>query len=443
MGAASSPPDRIYSVSDLNRLIKGELEGRFSTLWVQGEVSDLTRAHSGHLYFTLKDADSKLSAVMWRSAAQKLPFRIDNGLQLVCRGKISVYMPRGQYQLIAERIEPKGKGALQLAFEQLKMKLSREGLFAPEAKQALPLLPRRIGVVTSPRGAAVIDILRTLERRFARLHVQIYPARVQGEGAAEEVVEGIEYFASRPDIDVIIVGRGGGSMEDLWAFNEEAVARAIFNSPVPIISAVGHEVDFTIADFVADIRASTPTAAAEMVIEKEQSFSERIGHLEVRAAQQLRHLTLERKNRVLGLIHHRAFQNFKLRLFSLAQNVDELEMRALESVKDERRRLADVRSRSRLSEERLRNRIRTLLQSLGSTWEKRCAQLDGLSPLNILEKGYSLCWFTDSGKPAPGIANISEGDAMTVSFRKGRFFCRADRIDRNAVIESFPLRSED
>jgi exodeoxyribonuclease VII large subunit len=420
---------RIYTVSEVTGLIKAELEGRFTSIWVQGEISDFTRAHSGHLYFTLKDAGSQLQAVMWRSSAQRLSFDLENGLQVICRGRISVYEPRGRYQLLVDRAEPMGKGALQLAFEQLKRKLAQEGLFAEEAKQPLPLLPRRIGVVTSPRGAALIDILRTLERRFARLHIRIYPVRVQGEGAAEEIVAGIEYFASRPEIDVIIVGRGGGSMEDLWAFNHEAVARAIFHSPVPVISAVGHEIDFTIADFAADIRASTPTAAAEMVIEKEQSFRDRIDFLETRSEQSLRRLVLEHRNRVLGLIHHRAFENFKMRIFSLSQAVDELEMRASTAVRTEKERLAEARSRTRLLDQRLKTGIRARLQSLRAVFEKRCAELEGLSPLKILGKGYTLCRKTDSGKPVRRIEEVSPGDDMTVCFLKGSFSCRVGEVD--------------
>jgi len=273
-------PDNVYTVSEITKLIKEELESTFPLLWVEGEISNFHRHHSGHLYFTMKDAACQLRAVMFRSEAQRAAFEMKDGLQVVCRGRINVYEPRGEYQIIVELVEPKGKGALQLAFEQLKEKLKKEGLFDPRFKKKLPLLPNKVGVVTSPRGAAIVDILKTLERRFARLHILIYPAKVQGEGAADEIVEGIDYFSQRPDMDVIIVGRGGGSIEDLWAFNEEKVARAIFRSKVPVISAVGHEIDFTISDFVADIRASTPTAAAETVIEKEASFEERIENLE-------------------------------------------------------------------------------------------------------------------------------------------------------------------
>ncbi len=280
--------DKVYTVSELTGVIKIALETAFPQVWVEGEVSNARKYGSGHLYLTLKDAGSSIPAVIWRGDASRLKFEVKDGQQLVCRGKIDVYPPRGAYQLIIDRAEPKGKGALQLAFEQLKEKLKAEGLFDPARKRKLPLRPKKIGVVTSPTGAAIVDILRTLERRSAKLHVLIYPAKVQGDGSADDIVAGIRAFAAMPDMDVLIVGRGGGSIEDLWSFNEEKVARAIAASPIPVISAVGHEVDFTIADFVADIRASTPTAAAEMVVETEEAFAERIANLERRAAQCLR-----------------------------------------------------------------------------------------------------------------------------------------------------------
>ena len=341
---------------------------------------------------TLKDEKSQLSAVIWRSSAQKIPFDLENGLLVVCKGRISVYEPRGEYQIIVDVIEPKGKGALQLAFEQLKEKLNKEGLFDPQIKKKLPLLPKKVGVVTSPRGAAIIDIIRTLERRFARLHVVIYPAKVQGEGAAAEIEEGIDYLSQYPGIDVIIVGRGGGSMEDLWAFNEESVARAIFRCPIPVISAVGHEIDFTISDFVADYRASTPSVAAEMVIEKEQSFQEWISNFEDRIHHHLSYHLQEQKNRVLDLVHHQVFQNFKLKLFSLAQRVDELEARSVDTIKNMRHRIVESSSRAIIMEEKMTSLIKSMIQNLKALWERLSVELDSLSPLNVLKKGYTLCW---------------------------------------------------
>ena len=429
------PSERIYTVSEITRLIKQELESRFPEVWVMGEVSGFTRAHSGHLYFTLKDETSQISAVMWRSQAGKVPFELENGLEVVCKGRINVYEPRGRYQLQVEQVEPKGKGALQLAFEQLKEKLHKEGLFDPELKKKLPLLPRKMGVVTSPRGAAVIDIIRTLERRFGRVHLLIYPVKVQGEGAAEEIVEGLDYFSARKDIDVVLVGRGGGSIEDLWAFNEEIVARAIFRCPIPVISAVGHEVDFTIADFVADIRASTPTAAAELVIEKEEMFVERIDNFLKRIINRLQYATQEWKNRVLGLIHHRAFQNYKVRLMILSQRLDELELRALNTIRDKQQRISEGRSRALLLEERMGNILREKLQLLKGKWERLGAELHNLSPLNILKKGYTLCWKEGGKLLVRRIDEIKAGEDMTVSFYRGEFTCKVEAVDKKKAIE--------
>jgi exodeoxyribonuclease VII large subunit len=427
--------DRIYTVSEINALIKGEIERTFSSVWVVGEVSDFKRAHSGHLYFTLKDEASQLRVVMWRSSARRLKFELENGLQVLCRGPVNVYEPRGQYQLIVDLVEPKGKGAMQLAFEQLKEKLSKEGLFSLEKKKQLPSLPSKIGLVTSPRGAAIVDIIRTLERRFARLHVVIYPVKVQGEGAAQEIVEGIDFLGADPEMDVLIVGRGGGSMEDLWAFNEEIVARAIYRCPVPVISAVGHEVDFTIADFVADIRASTPSAAAEMVIEKEQAFVERIENLKHRIVHHLRFTLQEKKHRVSFLVQHRAFQNFRIRLMNLEQRVDELEIRAVSVIKKLQQKIVESRSRALISEEKLLSVLREKLQSLTAKWERLSAELHNLSPLNILEKGYTLCWKDGGRSLVRSIVEVVENQELAVSFNRGEFTCSVKRVNPGKRIE--------
>lgn len=433
---SSLKPDKIYTISEVTRMVKRELESAFPLLWVEGEISNFHRHHSGHLYFTLKDEMSQLRTVMFRSWAQKVAFELKDGLQIIARGRINVYEPRGEYQLMVEMAEPKGKGALQLAFEQLKEKLKKEGLFDPALKKKLPLLPKKIGIVTSPRGAAIIDILRTLDRRFARLHILIYPAKVQGEGAADEIVEGIDYLGNIPDIDVIIVGRGGGSIEDLWAFNEEKVARSIFRCPVPIISAVGHEVDFTIADFVADIRASTPSAAAEMVVEKEQSFEEKIENLENRLIQNQKYFLQERRHEVLSLTKHRAFQNMKVMLLNLEQKVDDLELGAWNVIRNLKQRISEIQSRTIFLEEKLRSTLRGRLQQLQASWERFSVQLHSLSPLNILKKGYTLCW-KDSGQSLiRRIDDVPEEEEVTVSFNKGEFSCLVQKIDRSKLIES-------
>ena len=427
--------NKVYSVTELTNIIKNELESKFPLIWVEGEVSNFKRAQSQHLYFDLKDEHSQLHAVMWRSHAVKIPFKMEDGIQIVCKGLISVYAQRGQYQIQVEQVEPKGKGALQLAFEQLKKKLEKEGLFDPEKKKKIPLLPKKVGVVTSPKGAAIIDILQTIERRFARLHILIYPVRVQGEGAAEEIVKAVDYLGTVPDLDVIIVGRGGGSIEDLWAFNEEEVARAIFRSSVPVISAVGHEIDFTIADFVADKRASTPSAAAEILIEKEQALLERIESFEKVMEHQMRYMTQERKSRVMDLIRHHAFQRFKERLYQLAQNVDDLDIRAVNFMRGEQKKMAEYRSEVRFTEQRITALIKDRLSSLKSKWEMLASQLHNLSPLNILKKGYTLCWEEGSDSLIKTIDKVEKGKSLTVSFFKGEFRCKVSSVDRRKMIE--------
>ena len=435
-------PDKIYTVSEVTRMVKMELESSFPLLWVEGEISNFHRHQSGHLYFTLKDEMSQLRTVMFRSEARQVPFELEDGLQVVARGRINVYEPRGEYQLVVELLEPKGKGALQLAFEQLKEKLRKEGLFDPALKKKLPLLPKKVGVVTSPRGAAIVDILRTLERRFARLHVLLYPVKVQGEGAAEEIVEGIDYLGQLAGIDVIIVGRGGGSMEDLWAFNEEKVARAVFRCPVPIISAVGHEVDFTISDFVADIRASTPSVAAEMVIEKEESFREKIDNLGKRMVHYQRYFLQERRHEVYSLAHHRAFQNMKISLLNLEQKVDELEMKAWNTIRTMQQKISEDKYRAVLLEERIRNILKGMLQQFQARWETLSAQLHNLSPLNILKKGYALCWKDGGRLLVRRIEEVEKDKEMTVSFFKGEFTCLVRDVDTARSIESRVDRDE-
>jgi len=405
-------------------------------VWVEGEVSGYKRAASGHVFFSLKDEKSVIKAVMWQSTARQVPFEVKDGMKVVCRGKVSVYEPRGDYQLYVDLVEPKGKGALQMAFEQLKEKLKAEGLFDEKRKRRLPLRPKTIGVVTSPSGAALRDILRILERRYARLHVVIYPARVQGEGAAAEIVEGIDALGARPGIDVLIVGRGGGSIEDLWAFNEEPVARAIARSPVPVISAVGHEVDFTIADFVADVRASTPSAAAEMVIETEAAFAERIGALTRRLAETLRFEVQRLRGDVDDLARHRIFQNFQVRLANLARKVDDLETRGRNVIRAEQRALAAHQGAARLAAERLGYVLRRTLAERRAAWDRLTAALDALSPLAVLKKGYTLVWKEGGLRLARRIEEVEAGETVEVSFFKGEFRARVESVDRKKLLES-------
>ncbi len=430
----AGPEKKIYSVSEITGHIKKLLEDAFPSVWVEGEVSNFKKAHSGHLYFSLKDEASHLGAVMWRSSAAKIPFKLEDGLQVVCFGRINVYEPRGQYQLQVDIMEPKGKGSLQLAFEQLKEKLGKEGLFSPDKKKKIPLFPHKVGIVTSPRGAAVTDILQTLERRFARLHILIYPARVQGEGAADEIVAGVDFFNSIPDMDVIVVGRGGGSIEDLWAFNQEKVARAIYRSRIPVISAVGHEIDFTISDFVADVRASTPSGAAEILIEKEHSFVDRIESLEKGIRHHFLYFIREKRHQVMHLIRHQGFQNFKMRLLHLAQKVDELELRSMEVLRSQQRVLAENRSRTCLLEEKIIHILRHRVDNWKGIWENLAAQLHSLSPLNILKKGYTLCWKADGKTPVLNIERVDPGQRMRVAFHRGEFCCRVETVDKTKSI---------
>jgi len=364
---------KIYSVSGLSLELKNLLEKQFPDVWVTGEVSNFRAATSGHFYFTLKDASAQIRAVCFRNQARYLKFKPQDGISVIARGHLSVYEARGEYQLYVEYLEPAGVGALQLAFEQLKAKLAAEGLFDPARKKPLPGLPSAVGVVTSPTGAVIRDILHILKRRFPNMNVTLYPVKVQGEGAAEEIVAGIEYFNRHPIVDVLIVARGGGSLEDLWAFNEEIVARAIAGSKIPVISAVGHETDFTIADFVADLRAPTPSAAAELVVHRKQDFldelRERVRHM----GQILRLKLSEARESLTALRMHRVFQTMLTRLGERAQRVDEayaiMERAVHSNLERARRRLLE------LNAQLLRHEPRRLVQLRRLQLQEQRAQI--------------------------------------------------------------------
>src|SRR6516164_817485 len=303
------------------------LERRLTDIWVEGELSNFKASAAGHLYFTLKDERAQLSAVCFRNAARLLRFRPENGKLFRARGRVSTYESRGEYQLIVEVLEPAGLGALQLAFEQLKAKLEKEGLFKPERKRPIPAFPRRVGIVTSPKSAALRDILAVLKRRHNAVNVLIFPAEVQGEGASIQVMEGIDYLSRSTDVDVVIVARGGGSMEDLWPFNEERVARAIVRSKKPVISAVGDEVDFTISDFVADLRAPTPSAAAEIVIKSKNEIAERVRQLEGKLESIVKYRVSALRNFLASKVGSRGFVVAENRIRRLSQRVDDLGFR--------------------------------------------------------------------------------------------------------------------
>jgi exodeoxyribonuclease VII large subunit len=405
-----APVRKIYSVTELSLEIRNLLEKQFPDVWVSGEVSNFRAAGSGHLYFTLKDETAQLRAVCFRNQARYLKFKPQDGLAVIARGHLSVYETRGEYQLYVEFLEPAGVGALQLAFEQLKQKLAAEGLFDAARKKPLPVLPRAIGVVTSPTGAVIRDILRVLRRRFRNMNVVLYPAKVQGEGAAQEIAEGIEYFNRRALVDVMIVARGGGSLEDLWAFNEEVVARAIAASRIPVISAVGHETDFTIADFVADLRAPTPSAAAELVVHRKQDFLTELQNRARRMAQVARLKLSEAQQALTELRMHPAFQSLATRIAERAQRVDEHVAVLKQSIRtllhnarqqwlrgsagvvrhDFRRHFGLKRAALEDRERRFENEFRRFLTERRNRLAQLGAVLRERSPQTILERGYSI-----------------------------------------------------
>ncbi len=437
---------KIYSVFEITTEIKQALE-KFGVLWVKGEMSNFKHHSSGHMYFSLKDDRAQLKAAFFRNNNYYLKFRPEDGLEVLVRGRLSLYEPRGDYQVIVEYMEPVGVGSLQLAFEQLKQKLRAAGLFDEEHKVRLPLLPKKVGIVTSPTGAAIQDILRILRRRNASLDVLIYPARVQGAGAAEEIAAGVKYFNTREDIDVIIVGRGGGSMEDLWAFNEEVVARAIFASEIPLISAVGHEVDFTIADFVADLRAPTPSAAAEMVSGAREDLLATVSSLSGRALQAVRLLIERRRSALERLARNRAFNIAPNKVRELQQRFDEAASQMNQTMT---RFLTALRHRERVLQTRLikvdlrqmiarnreivtgkRNRlysaIRARLRGWRSRFEVEVGRINALSPLAILERGYAICR-QKQGAILRDAARVSPGDQVAVTLARGEIDCRVERI---------------
>jgi exodeoxyribonuclease VII large subunit len=434
-----APERKIWSVAELTARISGVLSSQFSNLWVEGEVSNFRSAQSGHLYFTLKDARAQVKCVCFRTQAVRLKFRPEDGLKLIVRGSISVYEPRGEYQIYVEHIEPSGVGALQLAFEQLKRRLAAEGLFDEGRKKPLPLLPRRIGVVTSPSGAAVRDIIRILRRRFPNLHLTVYPVRVQGEGSAKEIAAALKYFNRKKSVDVILLARGGGSIEDLWAFNEEVVARAIAACAIPIVSGVGHETDFTIADFVADVRASTPSAAAEIVVKSRQEFKRHLMELEHKSFQRLRYLLLQYRHHLKELTTHIGFRRLEDLLRRHRQQNDELTARlgvALQgriellrhryTIAATRIASFDLRAQIRTLDLRLMQRstelgvrIERLLVSKIQRLETLRVLLEERSPMRVLQRGYAIC--TDGeGNVVSAADQVSVGAEVKVQLARGR-----------------------
>jgi exodeoxyribonuclease VII large subunit len=442
-------PMHILTVSQVTRDIKDVLEDTFPAVWIEGEISNLRIVQSGHAYFTLKDAQSQLRTVMFRSALRQIRFTPEAGMQVVVRGQLTVYEPRGDYQLLADTLEPKGVGALQLSFEQLKERLFQEGLFDETRKRPIPAVPQRIGIVTSPTGAAIQDIIRVVHRRRANVHLYLYPVRVQGKEAPAEIVTALAALNRfEPKLDVLIVGRGGGSLEDLWAFNEEAVARAIANSEIPVIAAVGHEIDYTIADFVADLRAPTPSVAAELVATSEEELRQQLTSLVMRA-QSVAQQTLRRTRGTLERVVTSRVLREPQRLIEMRQQqIDDLMLQLEKAWQNNAhecaRRLqtlnrALIRLNPRTRWQRLRTRLHALPHRLETTLRSRLAlrretlhglgaMLNSLSPLAVLGRGYSVCRHTVTQRLLTSIATIHPGQHVEVLLGDGQFTCTVDDV---------------
>jgi exodeoxyribonuclease VII large subunit len=433
------PTRRTLTVSELTARIRDLLGKNFTDIWVEGEISNCREAQSGHIYFTLKDDRSQVRCVFFKQQQRGIKFRPEDGLHVTVRGSISVYEARGEYQIYVENVEPVGLGALQLAFEQLKKRLEAEGLFAARRKKPLPMLPSRIGLITSPRGAAVRDVVRILRRRFPNVHLMVFPVRVQGEGAAAEMVKALKVFNQKKLVDVLILARGGGSMEDLWAFNEEPLARAIVASEIPVISGVGHETDFTIADFVADVRASTPSAAAELVVQTRREFDKHIADLRETLASLVRYRLLDLSKRVHELSARRGFRRPLDLLRQQRQRADEMTSRlalGLRARLEQSRkrftalhlRIATFDFRVKISAFRLRleklsadlcGRAERLLRTKSEHLERLALQLHERSPLKVLERGYAIA--TDvNGNLLRDAAQVQLGDAVSIQLHRGR-----------------------
>ena len=406
---------KVYKVTEINRLARLALENEFGDIWIEGELSEVKKWPSGHTYFSLKDGQSVLRSAFFKNDQRGLTFELKNGDKAQVFGRLNIYEAKGTYQFIVRRAEPAGRGSLQEAFEQLKKKLAAEGLFAQERKKPIPLLPQHVGVVTSPSGAAVRDVLNVITRRFPNLHVVIAPARVQGEGAAEEIAQGIRNLHTLGGVDVMIVGRGGGSLEDLWAFNEEVVARAIAESTIPVISAVGHEVDFTIADFVADLRAATPSAAAELVVGQKEAFEEALAAYADRLTRSLHATTLQLRNRLTAASKSYVFREPANMIRQYAQRIDGLWDRMRRSPE---RVMEQHRQKVRESSLRLQHQSATAMAAHQQHLRRLKDQLKALSPQATLKRGYSVTR-TSAGAVVKTIDQVKEGTALQTMLADG------------------------
>lgn len=442
----SAPERKIWVVRDLVAAVRTRVEREYSDIWVEGEISNFRAHESGHLYFTLKDENSQIRAVMFRSQARLLRFRPENGMHIILRGRVTIFEGRGELQLSAEYLEPKGAGALQIAFEQLKAKLESEGLFDASRKKPVPSVPQLIGIVTSPQAAALRDILNILRRRHHTANVLIYPAQVQGETAPKEVSAGVKYFNRTKNVGVIIVARGGGSAEDLAAFNDEGLARTVAVSEIPLISAVGHETDFTIIDFVADLRAPTPSAAAELVIRSRQEIEEQTEALRLRLARAIRYRLLMAKQTLTEVAQQGAFARVidginqrQQRLDDLRFRLEKTERRLIETNRrrwerasasvrhyDTRRILAGMGHELSTYAAAIAAAMRTSLLRHRSRFQQLDRELRALSPVAILERGYALI-FDSAGKLVKGSSQVDVGDEITARLAKGSLTARVEK----------------
>ncbi len=398
--------EKFFTVSEITREIRTSLEHEFSNIGVLGEISNVRRPSSGHVYLTLKDKNSQLQAVVFRNSANRIKFELKDGMEVISFGSITVYEPRGQYQLIINKMEPKGIGALQLAFQQLKGKLEKEGLFDHAHKKNIPFIPKKIGIVTSPTGAAIKDILNIIDRRFTNVEILIYPVKVQGEGAAQEIAEAVTELNNYSDIDVIITGRGGGSLEDLWAFNEEIVARSIYNSRIPVISAVGHEIDITIADLVADKRALTPSEAGELVVPRKDLLIEKIEKFKARLLQSLTGKLKLSKEKLVRIANSYAMRQPFDRLNRWQQKLDEfaqrLHLNITHALNSEREKLSGI-----------------------------AGKLESLSPLNVLKRGYSITTRLEENRPLRNIKDLSKRDKIKTNLSKGSIISEILSVEKS------------
>ena len=462
LGFQFRPPERrTWTVRALVSAVRSHIEREYSDCWVEGEISNLRIPDSGHLYFTLKEEDAQIRVVMFRSSAKLLRFRPENGLHVTVRGRITVYEDRGELQISAEFMEPKGAGALQLAFEQLKARLQAEGLFEASRKKAIPALPQRIGIITSPQGAAVRDILNILARRHHSAHVLIYPAQVQGDAAPGEVIAGLRYFHQdlrrSSAVEVIIIARGGGSAEDLACFNHEGLARAVAESKIPVISAIGHETDFTIVDFVADLRAPTPSAAAELVIRSRQEIEAQAEDLYRRLERAMRYRLLMARQELTERAQHGAFARMMDGIHRRQQKLDEQRFRLEKAERqilerchrrseniaaavrhyDARRRLTAIRQQLAAQVANLAAATHTRLLECRGALDRQTASLEALSPVAILNRGYALV-FDAKGELVKDAARLKAGDEVSARLARGRVRARVTATERSETKSKSP-----